>query len=283
MKKLPLSALGLALGLAFTVSLANGGELEGTAFGYNDYAIVLKNYVDEKGMVNYKELKGHRQRLDAFVSAMANLDPSTYRDWSEKQKIAFWINAYNALVLKTIIDHYPIKPSLFMVAIFPSPSIRHISGVFDRLPSTVMGRPMVLNDIEHETLRKNFNEPRIHVSLVCASIGCPPLRGEPFEGEELDTQLADQARRFLSSPRNFRIDRSRKKVYLSSIFKWFGKDFVRSYGTDEKFERQSRTVRAVLNFVSKYVSPQEQSYLAKGTYSIHYTEYDWSLNEQEAG
>lgn len=253
------------------------------AFSYDDYAVVLRTYVDDRGMVNYKGLKANREKLDAFVLAMAHLDPIVYGKWSEQEKVAFWINAYNALVLKNIIDHYPIKPSLFKLVVYPKHSIWHISGVWKKLKHPVMGRAMSLDEIEHETLRKDFNEPRLHVSIVCAAIGCPPLRNEPFTGERLEAQLDDQARRFLENPQNFRIDRDRRRVYLSSIFKWFGQDFVNPYGTEELYNGHGESAQAVLNFVSRYIGREDRDYLAMKPYIIHYTDYDWSLNEQREG
>jgi hypothetical protein len=277
----PTVALALLIGLGGIRASANATGEDTNTFRYDDYALILKSYVNDHGMVNYRGLQANRERLEVFISAMGRLNPKRYSQWSERRQIAFWINAYNALVLKIIIDHYPIRPSLFKLAVFPRHSIWHISGVWGKLKFPVMGRPMSLNDIEHETLRKNFNEPRIHVAIVCASIGCPPLRNEPFRGERLDTQLEDQSRRFLSNQGNFRIDKDNKKVHLSSIFKWFGEDFVDTYGREEKSQGRRQTVRAVLNFTSKHVSPEEGKYLATEVYSIQYTDYDWSLNEQK--
>lgn len=256
---------------------------EAAAFDYSSYGEVLKAHVNEYGMVNYRGLMAKREKLEAFITALGRLEPARYQAWSDDQKIALWINAYNALVLRIIIDHYPIKPSLFKLAVFPRHSIWHISGVWDNLKYPVMGRPMSLNDIEHANLRKDFREPRIHVALVCASLGCPPLRNEPFTARQLDAQLEGQARRFLSNKHNFRIDRTLKRVYISSIFKWFGEDFLETYGTDNTFDGHTKKVRGVLNFVSKHVPPEVEKYLATQAYSIQYTDYDWSLNEQKEG
>lgn len=262
---------------------ANAASPTSNALTTDGYAYVLKTYVDDRGMVNYKGLKADREKLDAFVRAMEQLDPAVYGRWSEKHKIAFWINAYNALILKTIIDNYPITPSFFKLAVFPRHSIWHISGVWDDIKHPIMGRPMSLNAIEHETLRKDFNEPRLHASIVCAAMSCPPLRDEPFTGKRLEAQLEDQARRFVANPQNFRIDRTRRRVELSSIFRWFGEDFVATYGTDERFNGHGEAVRAVLSFVSRHLGAEDRRYLDTQQYSTHYTDYDWSLNEQRDG
>ena len=136
-----------------------------------------------------------------------------------------------------------------------------------------------MDNIEHNTLRVDFNEPRIHVALVCAAISCPPLRNEPYRAEKLDAQLDDQVRKFLNRPHGFRIDQKEGRVYLSSIFKWFGKDWKQSYSAEDKFTGNA-SERAVLNFVSNYLSPQDREYLAQGDYKISYLNYDWSLNQQ---
>ncbi len=248
---------------------------------YDDYASVLKTYVDDRGMVNYRQMRGDRQRLDAFVALLAGVDTRTYQGWSEKERIAFWINAYNGVTLRVIIDHYPIKKrgGLFGFR-FPDNSIRQIPGAWDKLRFPVMGKQMTLDEIEHEVLRKQFNEPRIHLSLVCAAMGCPPLRKEPYGGKTLDAQFDDQARRFLQEAQKFRIDRAKKEVHLSSIFKWFGKDFVKNYGTDKEFAGHKDFERAVLSYISKHLDEQDRNYLANERYKIKYLDYDWKLNEQ---
>lgn len=231
-------------------------------------------------MVNYSELKTHSQNLDAYVSRVGHLAPGAYDQWTGKEKIAFWINVYNAMTLKAILDHYPIQSSLLRSVLYPQNSIRQISGVWDKWQFAVMGRQMTLDEIEHGTLRKQFNEPRIHLALVCASKGCPPLRNEPYRGEHLDAQLQDQARRFLANPQKCRIDRVQGRVSLSPIFNWFGEDFVRAYGTQGVFLDKNPAERAVLNFIGQYLGDVNRDYLARGNYKVQYLDYDWSLNEQ---
>lgn len=248
---------------------------------YDHYAAVLERFVDEDGMVDYRALKANRGELDAFVEQMARLERSTYRDWTDRQKIAFWINAYNALTLKTIINHYPIKPTFPARLIYPNNSIRQIEGVWDDIEHTVMGEDMTLEEIEHEVLRKEFDEPRIHVALVCAAMGCPPLLDQPYRGAELDEQLDGRARRMLADPKKFRIERGRERVYLSPIFDWFGKDFINRYAPDSGFEGHSRAERAVLNYLSRHVDAPDRRYLRTGDYKVKYLDYDWSLNEQD--
>lgn len=239
-----------------------------TLLNYEDYATVLKTYVNNKALVNYQELQQNREQLDRFNASLGAVEPSTYQSWDEAEKIAFLINAYNSFTLESIIDQKPLKKS-----------IRDIKGVWKGRKFNIAGDSKTLDNIEHKTLRKEFNEPRIHMALVCAAISCPPLRNEPYTGEKLDQQLDDQTQQFLVSPHGFRIERQEGTVYLSAIFKWFGEDWKKTYGVDDKFTGNANQ-RAVLNFISDYLSPEDQEYLERGKYKIKYLNYDWSLNKQ---
>jgi hypothetical protein len=256
------------------------GLAESAPFSYEPYAAALAKFVDDHGMVNYRDLKSDSANLDAFAASLSRVRPDEFESWSEQQKVAFWINAYNALTLEAIIRNYPIQSSLLRSVVYPKNSIRQIPGVWDEIRFVVLGREMTLNEIEHGTLRPKFGEPRIHVALVCAAMSCPPLRNEPYTAEKLDGQLDDQARRFFRSPGGFRIDRAEGKVYLSSVFKWFGEDFLKVYGTSDKFTGNSDAERAVLNFVSRHLDEADRDFLLNGTYKLSYLDYDWSLNEQ---
>ena len=238
-------------------------------------ANVLKR-VDSEGMVDYAGLKADPGDLDTYYMTIADLDGQEYEGWSDERQIAFWSNAYNGLTLKAIIEHYPIKRSV--ASVMHPRGIRWIPGVWDKLTFTIMGREMTLNDIEHQVLRVEYDEPRIHAALVCAAISCPPLRNEPFVAERLDQQLDDQTRRFLEQ--TFRIDRDADKVYLSKILDWYGRDFEESFEPESGYEGHSEAEKAVLHFISGYLDDRDQEYLRAGEYDVEYSSYDWSLNEQ---
>lgn len=266
--------------VAFIVLESKQVAAESLSFPYNGYGKLLKTYVDDAGMVNYSDLKANRKPLDEFAQSMSRLDPKAYDAWADTEKIAFWINAYNALTLKAIVDHYPIKASFFKSLVYPGNSIRQIPGVWDKITFSVLGREITLDGIEHDILRAKFNEPRIHMALVCAAMGCPPLRNEPYVGGKLDSQLRDQTTKFLQDPAKFRIDRTSNKVYLSPIFDWFGEDFVKTYSNALDLSGFPEKQKAVLNFISRHVEPGEKAYLVTGNFSIEYLKYDWSLNEK---
>ena len=238
------------------------------SFNYQDYALVLANYVNDRGLVDYSALQANRQSLDRFNQSLAEVDVNTYQSWSESEQLAFLINAYNSLTLQSIIDREPLEKS-----------IRDIPGVWKIRKFQVAGSSKTLDNIEHDTIRKDFNEPRIHAALVCAAMSCPPLRNEPYLPDKLDEQLDEQVNKFINSPQGFKLDRQENKVYLSSIFKWYGKDWIDSYNIKDKFAG-SRKEKAVLNFLSNYLSPEERQYLEKGRYKVIYLDYDWSLNKQ---
>ena len=169
------------------------------AFDNGGYAAILSGYVDEAGLVDYAGLKANGELLEAWVASLDGLDREVYEGWTDKEKIAFWINAYNGLTLKLIVDHYPIESSRLRSLVLPKNSIMQIPGRWKKVSFDVMGDPVTLDEIEHAVLRGKFTEPRIHVALVCAALSCPELRGEPFEAAALDDQLDDQARELLSS------------------------------------------------------------------------------------
>jgi len=254
---------------------------QGTEFSKDKYAHVLKNYVDQEGLVDYQGLNESRQDLDDFLLAVNNLPPRTFQGWQDEEKISFWIDVYNAFTLKVILDHYPIKSSFLKSLKYPKNSIRQIAGVWDKITFPVMGERMSLDQIEHQILRKEFQEPRIHVALVCAAQSCPPLRQETYEGEMLSEQLDDQTRRFVSGREGFIIDREDNRVYLSSIFKWYGEDFIGVYEPESGYTGLNQKERAVLSFISQYLPDEDQKYLKDGSYKVKYLDYNWTLNEKE--
>lgn len=253
---------------------------ETSGLDYTAYSELLKTYVDDKGFVDYQGLKADQEKFDDFLQEMNTVKESDFNQWTMEDQIAYWINAYNVFTLKAIIDHYPIKAGWLTSLTYPKNSIRQISGVWDELQFNAMGKQITLNAIEHEILRVKFNEPRIHVAIVCASIGCPPLRNEPFTGENLNAQLDDQSKRFAAHPQNFRIDRESGYVYVSAIFKWFGEDFIQTYNTDKKFNHLSAQERAIIHYLYEYIDEKDQHYLDTNIFNISYNSYDWTLNEQ---
>ena len=266
--------------VVLTGSAAGEAKEKRREFSYDDYAAVLKNYVDDAGMVNYKKLKAKPEKLNAFVTTLNSLDPNSFSRWNEKEQIALWLNAYNAFTLKAIIDNYPIKSSFVKSLRYPANSIRQIPGVWDKITFTVSGKSYTLGHIEHKILRKEFNEPRIHMALVCAAIGCPALRNEPYTGSKLDWQLDSQGRKFFTDPMKSQFDPEERVLKISPILKWFAGDFVKT-GSAKKTKRYSKKQARVLEFVSKYLDKDFAFFSTSAkAVKIKYLKYDWSLNEQ---
>lgn len=235
---------------------------------YETYATILQTYVNEEGLVDYLALQANAQPLKDVVAQLGAVSSASYESWSEADQIAFLINAYNIITLDSIINQDPLKDS-----------IKDIPGVWKFQTHTVMGKSLTLDNLEHDILRKDFVEPRIHAALVCAAISCPPLRREPYNGEALDVQLEDQVQIWMDSPIGLKIDRAQNQVSISAIFDWFGQDWQPQYGVESGFTGNEKQ-RATLNFISNYVSPEDRTFLMEGDYSLNYLHYDWSLNQQ---
>jgi hypothetical protein len=246
-------------------------------------AVIFKNYVDERGMVDYKTLRRKRLELKALVRQFNKLDPKEYKSWTKEDKIAFWINVYNLNKLDVVTDNYPITPAtrFHVLYYWGSSSIRHIESQIARHKFLVMDEEFTFAEIERRFFRKEFDDPRIFFAITGACVSSPPLRNEPYFGSKLDEQLEDQAKKFISNPIAFRIDRENGKVYLSAIFQIssYGGEFVKKYAIDKKFKDQSTATRAVLNFISNYISRQDVSYLEVGNYTVKFMSYDWTIND----
>lgn len=227
---------------------------------------LLKDYVSESGFVDYAAIK-NSQLLDEYLKILSHAEPGELR---EKEAIAFWINAYNAFTIKLIIDNYPVG-SIREITPFRIKGLRlaipKINSPFEYKLAEISGTSYSLDDIEHKILRKMFDEPRIHFSLVCASISCPPLRREAFIGEKLDAQLDEQARIFLMDTTKNRIT-NEGTIYLSRIFDWFQNDFA-----DSK--------KGLQIYLSQYFEGDLRDQLIAGAFTIRYMPYDWSLNEAD--
>jgi hypothetical protein len=232
---------------------------------YSDYASLLNDYV-ANGLVNYQGLIDDRMRLDRLVSSVATADISIA---TADQKLAFYINAYNILTLRSIVDAYPVK------------SIKDIDGVWDKKKWSITGKKLTLNQIEHDILRKDFTEPRIHVAIVCASMGCPPLPSTPYLADSLEIQLNRTASAFATTAIYNQIDPIKGVARLSAVFDWFGDDFIDKYLMESSFPSLSRKENSSLSFIISHFPTDQMERLFATDFRIDYIEYDWSLNEMK--
>lgn len=226
------------------------------------WTAVLGRWVRD-GRVDYAGLAGDgRPALDAYLATLSGTCAADYAAWTAPERIAFWLNAYNAFTVRLILDHYPIA-SIRRIGWLPGAAFRER---FIPMPG-LKGKTVSLDDIEHGTLRSAFREPRIHFALVCAARSCPPLRGEAYRGADLDRQLRDQGRIFLNDPAKNQVDVAAKTLRLSSIFKWFRDDFEAAAGS-------------VPAFVAPYLDHDGASVAG---FTVTYLDYDWALNDQQGG
>jgi hypothetical protein len=259
--------------VAFLVFVGPSAAAEGV-FDPNHtlYDGVLKGFVKE-GLVNYAGLKENPESLNQYLADLSQVKEQEFKSWNELQQIAYLVNLYNAATLKLIVNNYPVKSIKDIGSFFKGPWGQPVVRLF--------GKTITLNTLEHKIIRVDYDESRVHLALVCAAMGCPPLRGEAYTSKKLNAQLDDQAKVFLKNPIKFRIDRQDSTIYLSPIFKWYGEDFVDKFTPEARLDGLNKTERAVLNFCSWYLSDADQKYLAAGGYSVRYLDYNWSLNEKK--
>lgn len=215
------------------------------------YAQLLQRHVRD-GAVDYGGLKHQEALLDQYLDDLAGIDPDGL---SDKERFAFYVNAYNAWTLKLILDHYPgIKSIKDAGSLWQSPWKKKIVRIHGSL--------LTLDEIEHDILRPQFRDPRVHFAVNCASKGCPPLFGVPFNGRDLDQQLDRVTRSFINDPTRYRMDGD--VLYVSRIFKWFAEDF-----DDDP-----------IGFFRKYADGDLQTELQARSQDLRvkFLDYDWSLN-----
>lgn len=217
---------------------------------------LLNKYVDESGNVNYKGFKKEKSLFKKYLKELKT-NPPDISLWPKNDQMAFWINAYNAFTIELILDNYPITSIKDIGAKLQIP---FVNTPWDIKFIEIGGEAYDLNNIEHNILRKNFDEPRIHFAIVCASVSCPSLRAEAYVGNKLEEQLTHQAKIFLADTTKNRI--SQNNIEISKIFSWFKGDFTKN--------------ETLISFLNQY-TPVAISTDA----DISYMKYDWRLNEQQ--
>jgi len=222
---------------------------------------LLSKYVDDDGYVDYQAwhtTSSDRQKLKSYLDSLSRAD--TRKQASQEAKLAFWINAYNAVTIEGILR------------VYPTDSIRNHTAklfgynIWKNLPLIVGGGQYSLEDIEHKILRK-MGDPRIHFGIVCASVGCPRLLNEAYTAEHVDEQLDRNAKDFFSRKKNLQVDERSRTLKLSAIMDWFGSDFGSS---------QAQQLQAI----RKHVPEPAARLIGAGNVRVAYLDYDWGLNDQ---
>jgi hypothetical protein len=228
----------------------NAGVLNCPPPDHTSWSALLQKHVDENGWVSYQGFIQDSTNLNHYLAQLSVCGPA--ENWSEAEKLAYWINAYNAFTVKLIVDHYPLQSIKDI-----KQGIPFINSVWEMDFFEIAGEGFDLSKIEHAILRKQFDEPRIHFAIVCASKSCPKLLNVAYTAKELEQQLHQQTVEFINDDKRNQLEED--ELRISSIFKWFKKDFTKN-GT-------------LVEYLSKY-SEKAVSSRAK----VSYLSYDWSLN-----
>lgn len=229
---------------------------------------VVWNEAGTASSIDYAALEKDHGELRAYLAELSAVTKQEYRGWSREQQLAFLINAYNAYTAQLIVDAYPLESIRELGSILRS--------VWEKTFFSLLGKKQSLDGIEHGMLRAAgiFDEPLIHVAINCASIGCPALQQEAFTAGRLEEQLQDSLRRFLSDRSRNRFDAASGTLEVSSIFKWFEKDFSAGH----------RGYTSLAAFFSRHADllgadEQGRRLIAAGRAKIRFLKYDWDLND----
>jgi hypothetical protein len=220
--------------------------------------------------VDYAGFARERRALQTYLDSLSAVSRDEYDGWSKPQQLAFLINAYNAFTVELILTRYPdLKSIRDLGSLFRSP--------WKRKFFTLLGEARHLDDVEHGMIREPgvFDEPRIHMAVNCASIGCPALHTDAFVADRLDAQLEDSTLRFLSDRSRNRHDAPSATLYVSKIFDWYGEDFKAQAGS-------------VAAWLARYAAqladdPVSQQAIRAGNARIRFLDYDWRLNGKDEG
>lgn len=217
-----------------------------------DHAVfdaLLKAHVDEDGFVDYEALAADREKLDAYLQSLAKADLSGPND---SAKLATLINAYNAFMLQLVLDEWPVENIL-----------EDIEEPFKKKRFTLAGQSVSLDDVEHQMIRAQFDEPRIHWAVVCGAFSCPRLRNEAYTAETLEAQLNDQAQYVHSHPRYIEYDGG-DTIRLTPLYQWYAGDFEDG---------------DVLEYVARYRPDLRRQLEAGNKPAIEFLGYSWLVND----
>lgn len=248
---------------------------------HNLFDKVLTTYVKD-GLVNYRALKNDQETLDSYLASLAAVTQTQYEKWTRQQKLAFWINAYNAFTIRVILNHYPVTRSIFADPLrrYPVSSIRQIPGVWKIRKWRVASQRYTLDYMEHVIMRQKIVEPRIHFVLNCASLGCPLLENRALEAASLEERLDQAAINYIYRDHKVEIDSNNQAVRLPQIFNWFAEDFKPFEESAAFFKDRPAEIAGPLSWIYHYANEDDREFLESGSYQVSYLDYDWGLNEQ---
>lgn len=231
----------------------------------SSYDRLLHTYVTVDGWVDYAGLTRERSILNGFLDELGKASPSEFK--TKEERLAFWINAYNAFTLADALDTVYGKHE----------GVRQVNGFFDKGKHKVAREQLTLDEIEKRG--RDLHDPRIHFAVVCASTSCPKLQRFAYVGERLDAQLGQAAREFLADPnRGLRYDAKNNDLYVSPIFKWYAGDFTGNEGSLWARAKATVSGNELLDFIARYAPADVAERIREHPPTLHYFDYDWSLN-----
>lgn len=232
---------------------------------------VLAAVVEDDG-VAYRHLADDPSKLNVYIARLEATDPAAVQSAAPADRLAFWINAYNACMLKRVIEDYPIRRAGGLLRIRnaaagrPANSVWQIPDVFTGDHCPVAGAVRSQDEIEHEIIRP-MGDARIHFAINCAAVSCPPLIPQAYDGSSLDSQLDDQVLAFTGDPAQFRVATvdGRRTVRVNTLLDWFKEDFG--------------GVEGIRSFLARYTSGAEREALEDPGTELEFVDYDWTLND----
>ena len=234
-------------------------------FDYSLFDSLLNKYVDGE-KVNYKGLVNEKENLFKFVEQLEKISPDSHEELftTRNEKLAYWINAYNAYILETIVEDYPVE------------SIKDINfiGVTVWLNKNLLGGEKIsFKSLEDDIIRERFKDPRIHFAINCASASCPPIINEAYLPKKLEMQMEESTKAFINNESNFKVDESNKVIYISAIFDWYEDDFIDWLKTEYPQIKNPVILDYIKFYYNDTINP------AWYEYDTEVNDYDWSLNE----
>jgi len=240
----------LSLITLLLLSITGCNYSQPSGFDHSKFDALLKANVDENGMVDYSSFKSNKD-FDDYIKSIAEADVSNL---SKEDKFAFYLNAYNATVIKNVLDHLPITSPM------------DVDGFFKKIPHKIAGNEITLDKLEYDYVMK-IELVLVHFGLVCAAESCPKLLQKAYDGKTVFKQLEKNGKDFLNDPSKNRLDRENKVLYLSEIFKWFKKYFEERYSSLQKAAQY-------------FINESDKKFLNENKVEVKFNKYNWQLNTQ---
>ena len=237
---------------------------------------ILDIYVRD-GLVYYNALRIERAKFDRYVAAVAAVPAAEVSGWSRERQLAYWINAYNAFVLRTVIDHYPIRGK---AADYPANSIRQVPGAFERVTFRAGGRALTLDSLERDVIG-GFGDARALLALSRGAQGGPRLKSEAYTSDRLNAQLKTMAGELVDHRQLVRVDTANNTLSVSPLFSWREDVFVKSTAgkAPEVYSSRSPLERAVLTLIDPLIVRTEAEFLKQNQFRMVFHDFDWRLND----